>query len=205
MTIQTIIFDFGNVVAFFSYRRAAENMAVYSPLGTDAILEWTFQSDLERLYESGQISTEDLFERVKQGLHLSCNFEQFSHAFCDMFTPNPDVARLIPRLVGKVPLLLLSNTNDLHARWFLKEYADTVAHFDDLILSYKVGARKPDGRIYQECVARAGCPAGQCLFIDDMQVNVDGALACGLQAILYGPGDDLAGNLAALGVPLAAA
>lgn len=203
MAIQTIIFDFGNVVAFFSYRKAAEQMAAYSPLGADAILDWTFKSDLERVYEAGQISTEDLFERARQGLHLSCSFEQFARAFCDMFAPNADVERLIPRLKGKVRLLLLSNTNDLHAHWFRREYADTLAYFDDLILSHEVGVRKPDCRIYQVCIERAGCSAAECLFIDDMPANVDGAIACGLQALVYRPGDDLAGRLASLGVPLA--
>jgi len=41
---------------------------------------------------------------------------------------------------------------------------------------------KPDRDFFDHCVADLGLPADQVLFIDDNQINVDGAHAAGLQA-----------------------
>ena len=55
---------------------------------------------------------------------------------------------------------------------------------------------KPSREIYQEAVARIGLPAGEILFIDDNQTNVQAAREAGLQARLYIPGTKLSVLLA---------
>jgi putative hydrolase of the HAD superfamily len=47
-------------------------------------------------------------------------------------------------------------------------------------------------------VRRIGLPAGEILFIDDNEANVEGARAVGLQARLYVPGTDMGDLLADL-------
>ena len=42
-----------------------------------------------------------------------------------------------------IRLLLLSNTNEMHSRQFLAQFADTLAHFDHVVLSHQVGVRTP--------------------------------------------------------------
>ena len=117
-----------------------------------------------------------------------------------MFTPNPDVCPLPALLKPRYRLVLLSNTNDLHARQFLRQFADVLAPFDALVLSHEVHVRKPDPRIYEHCRRVAGRPAAECLFIDDLPSNVEAARACGWQGIVYRRGDDLRRALAEAGV-----
>lgn len=57
--------------------------------------------------------------------------------------------------------------------------------FDEIVLSYKVGVTKPDERIYLLAAERLGVEAGECLFIDDRQVNVDGASEAGMRSMQY--------------------
>ena len=48
-----------------------------------------------------------------------------------------------------------------------------------------MGCRKPDPRIYEIAVQRLDVSAGRTVFLDDLQAHVDGALAVGLEAILF--------------------
>ncbi len=110
---------------------------------------------------------------------------------------------LVPALKPRYRLLLLSNTNELHAIQFRRQFADTLAHFDGLILSHEVGLRKPCAGIYMHCHKLADCEPSQCLFIDDLPANIDAARACGWQGIVYHPGLDLCRELKKLGVEMA--
>jgi putative hydrolase of the HAD superfamily len=202
MSITTVVFDFGNVLGFFSHRKAAEQLAAYSPMSAESIQAYLFGGRLEDDYEAGRLSTPALQALVCETFRVSCNDEQFAAAFGDMFTPNPDVCDLIPLLNPTYCLVLLSNTNDLHSRWFLAQFKDTLAHFDGVVLSHQVGVRKPDPRIYAHCQRLAGCPAAECLFIDDLPPNVQAARACGWQGLVYERGSDLRRALAGLGVRL---
>jgi len=50
---------------------------------------------------------------------------------------------------------------------------------------------KPSREIYAEMVRRVGMPAGEILFIDDSQNNVDAARAVGIHAVFYPEGTPL--------------
>jgi putative hydrolase of the HAD superfamily len=107
---------------------------------------------------------------------------------------------LLPRLKSRYKLLLGSNTCELHARQFRRQFADSLLHFDGLILSYEIGARKPKAAFFEHCQQLAGCPAGECVFIDDLAANVAGAQACGLHGILYTDISDLQRRFLELGI-----
>jgi putative hydrolase of the HAD superfamily len=200
MRIQTIVFDFGNVVSFFSHRRAAEQLAAFTDRAPEAIQAYLFGSQLEDDYESGQVSTAMLLGLVRETFRLRGTDEQLGAAFADMFRPNPEVCDLIPLLAPRYRLVLLSNTNELHAMRFRAQFAATLDFFDALVLSHEVGLRKPDPRIYAACQRQAGCAAAECLFIDDLPTNVEAARAYGWKGIVYRPGEGLRGQLAGYGV-----
>ena len=54
--------------------------------------------------------------------------------------------------------------------------------FDEQYLSYEMGLVKPDRQAFDHTIAGLGCDAGRVLFLDDNQINVDGARAAGLTA-----------------------
>jgi epoxide hydrolase-like predicted phosphatase len=56
---------------------------------------------------------------------------------------------------------------------------------DTIVYSHEVGCVKPDPRIYQIALERLDVSAGRTVFLDDVQRNVDGALAVGLEAIRF--------------------
>jgi putative hydrolase of the HAD superfamily len=200
MSIATIVFDFGNVVGWFSHRQAAEQLAAFGRASPDEILTHLFSGALEDEYESGRISSAAYVEQVCRTFELTCSPAEFALAYSDMFTPNDAVCSLLPRLKSGYRLLLLSNTTELHSRHFIAQFAEHMRWFDHLVLSHEVGVRKPQPAIYEHCRKLVGCRAEECVFIDDVAANVAGAKACGWRGIVYRRGDDLAGQLARLGV-----
>ena len=52
------------------------------------------------------------------------------------------------------------------------------------ILSYEVGCAKPDKSIYQKLLGQYALQANQCVFIDDLQINLDAAKSLGFETIL---------------------
>jgi putative hydrolase of the HAD superfamily len=201
--IKTIVFDFGNVLGFFDYRLTIERLVRYSPRSAEEILRFIYGGELEDAYESGRISSADFLSRIRDGCGLTCSDEVLTQAYADMFRPNEEVCTLVPRLKPHYRLLMGSNTNELHSRHFLRQFADTVRHFDGLVLSHEVGARKPRPEFFHHAQRLAGCPAQECVFIDDLSANVAGARALGWQGIVYARGTNLAAELAKLGVRLA--
>ncbi len=198
--LQTIIFDFGNVLGFFDHQRTLAQLAPFTDLSADEIYHRLYLEELEHQFEAGQLSEEEFLQQVRQRCGLRCEDAFLRQAIADIFWPNPETCTLVPRLKDRYRLLLGSNTNPLHARHFQREFADTLAHFDELVLSHEIRCRKPHAAFFEHCLQLAGCPAGQCLFIDDMPANVASARSCGLQALAYAPDCDLPGQLRALGV-----
>src|ERR1700722_9620987 len=106
MGIRTIVFDFGNVLGFFSHRRAAEQLAAYGS-DADAIQSFLFGGRLEDDFEAGLFDSAAFRAQVRQNCRLTCDDAQFDVAYADMFTRNPETCNLVPLLKGRYRLLLL--------------------------------------------------------------------------------------------------
>ena len=198
--IKTIVFDFGNVLGFFDYDVAAAALAEHSDLPAGAIRAFIYGGDLEDAYEAGRVSSAEFLRRVREGCRLTCPDDVLARAYVDMFWPNDEVCDLVPRLRPAYRLLLGSNTTELHSRHFREQFAGVLRHFDGLVLSHEVGARKPRAEFFHAAGRVAGCPPEECLFIDDLPANVEGARACGWHGLVYRPGGDLARDLTRYGI-----
>jgi len=64
-------------------------------------------------------------------------------------------------------------------------------HFDDLVLSGEVGLRKPDPAIYRLAAQRLGVAPDDCVFVDDLERNVEVASELGMVGVHH-TGDDVA-------------
>ncbi len=200
--IQTIVFDFGNVVGLFDHYQALTKLARHTDLTPQEMYSSVYGGELEDRLESGLLSPEEFLGQVHQLWRLRCEVTHLAAVFSDIFTPNPEVCDLLPSLARRYRLLLGSNTNAVHAYQFTQQFAEHLGHFHALILSHQIGVRKPKPGFFQHCQQHAlGAPAA-CLFIDDLADNVEGARACGWQGLVYRPGEDLAGRLRGLGVRL---
>jgi putative hydrolase of the HAD superfamily len=204
--LPALIFDFGNVVCFFDYTRACERLGHTLGVPGDELLARARGLGLNPLvarYESGQISSEEFGDELCRLLGVTLAHAEFAAAWSDIFWLNEPVVRLVTEIkeLGH-PLVLGSNTNDLHAAHFLRQFERALAPFDHKVLSYQIGHIKPHAQFYRACAQAAGAAPDQCVFIDDLAENVAGARAAGLGAIQYRDDQTLRSELIALGVEI---
>jgi epoxide hydrolase-like predicted phosphatase len=92
-----------------------------------------------------------------------------------------------------VPTGLLSNS------WGGGYPADLLGElFDAVVISAEVGMRKPEPRIFLHAAGLLGLQPDQCVFIDDIQANIDAAQELGFTGVLHTDAGDTAARVADL-------
>jgi putative hydrolase of the HAD superfamily len=202
-----LIFDFGNVVAFFDYARACEVLGKRLGFSGAEFLERARSAGLSPLvqrYESGAITSEEFSRSFCELVGCEIPHEEFAAAWSDIFWLNEPVARIAKELKRQgYTLLLGSNTNALHATHFRRQFAEALAPFDHLVLSYEVGHIKPSADFFHACARIVGVEPGDCVFIDDVPENVEGARRAGLSGVDFRDAPSLLDDLRRLGVEVA--
>jgi putative hydrolase of the HAD superfamily len=195
MTIKTIIFDLGGVVIDLDFSNFYNRIISQSPLDkpqTPIMLEFFRQSDI---YHQGNM-TDDEFYQLACDLLQICMVDQseFFNAFNSIISEiNLDVIELIKKIKqnNQYKLIALSNVNSSHWDYILNKNWEFLDYFDDFILSHEVHLIKPDPKMFEYAIKKAGCKPKQILFIDDGLNNIRSARQLGIFCIKYTSTDDL--------------
>lgn len=94
---------------------------------------------------------------------------------------------------------ILSN----YGRWTYQNTTEALSFLEDVdgaVFSYQVHQMKPEPEIYQTLLAKYGLKAEECVFLDDRQVNIDGAKAQGMEGIVFTSYEDAVERLKEYGV-----
>jgi glucose-1-phosphatase len=204
MKLPVIMFDFGNVIGLFDFSLAFSRLS--SPLGMSAVefeslLQERGITALARSFEAGKLGPEEFAREVQKLAGLEMPFAEFEAHWVDIFTLNEPVARVIKALKKQgYKLLLGSNTNILHARFYRRKFREVLDLFDHFVFSYEVGELKPDATFFRACVDTVRIPAEDCVFIDDIEENVQGARALGLMGLHFSDAPTLIADLRRIGI-----
>lgn len=151
-------------------------------------------------FETGRITPEEFVNEVCGILGMRVSYPQFWEIWSSIFLPQTLLPEsLIEGLRRRQRLLLLSNTNAIHFEMVRERYP-LLRHFDDYVLSYRIGALKPSPAIYREAIARAGCRAEECFFTDDVGAFAEAARQEGMDAVQFQSLEQLQAELQARGV-----
>lgn len=198
--IQAVLFDLGNVVIPFDFKLAYRRLAEHCGLKPEEIPARIRTTGLVAPFERGEIAPEPFVRDFSSALGLHLSYQEFCEWWSCVFLPETLVPEeLLANLAGRYRLVAVSNTNAIHFPLLEKNYP-LLRHFHEFVLSYRVGASKPEAKIYHEAIARAQCDAAECLFIDDLAVNVEAARAHGMDAVQFVSAEQLNRELAARGV-----
>jgi len=203
--MNTLILDLGNVIAFFDHRLACRHLAALAGNGADEsrVYGAIFKTTLEEDFDCGRISPEEFVATVRKALASTAPDEAIARAWCDIFRLNEDVASLLPA-IQKSPLrlVLASSTNALHFQWVTSRFPAAFEPFDEFVVSFQVGARKPADAFFKEVLTAAAAPAHECMYVDDRPEYVHAARSMGMSGAVYGPGVKLAKALQDVGIRL---
>lgn len=209
MSLPVVMFDFGNVLGFFDYGLTFARLGARLGLSAEAFQTLVEAKGLKASlaeFEAGATMPEEFAARVQSAVGLDISFEDFVADWQDIFELNAPVAAIAADLKAKGHTLVLgSNTNALHAAFYRRKFREALAAFDHFIFSHEVKAMKPGRAFFDACVAATGEQAGSCIFIDDVEENVQGARDSGLLGVVYRDPAGLVADLRRLGVDASAA
>ena len=198
--IKTVMLDLGNVIVPVDFRRCHAALSAVCSIPAQEIPRRISTTGLVQRFETGRVEPQDFVREVSEILGMKVTYAEFWEIWSDIVAPEPILPEsVIAALARDRRLLLLSNTNVIHFE-MIEQRFPLLRHFHDYVLSYQVGAMKPDPRIYQEAIARAGCRAEECFFTDDVPAFVEGARAHGIDAVQFLSRGQLHSELAARGI-----
>ncbi len=198
--IQTMYFDLGNVLVFFSHDKMYSQLSELLGLPAKSIRKLFLEDQLAYRYETGQISTEELYKTFAKLAKKPFSLEEFLLAAAEIFIPNTEIFPLIEAMKTQhIRLILLSNTSECHFQYVCQHYP-ILQTFDEWVLSYKTGACKPNPAIFQKALSLAQCPKEHCFFTDDIPQYVEAAKQSGLDSEVFSGVPQLKSHLAHRGV-----
>ena len=182
--IKAIIFDLGNVIVKVDKTEQYKKFSANSDKTVSYIKKYFDNSPIRKFFEKGRLNSNQFYNEITKELNLKIDFNNFRKIWCDIFTLNEDVENIIKCLKKNFKLILLSNTDVLHFK-YLKDNCKIINYFDDCILSYKVGYRKPNPLIYLSALRKAKTLPFNCIYIDDIPNFVYVARLMGINAFKY--------------------
>jgi putative hydrolase of the HAD superfamily len=204
MRPQFIYFDLGNVLFAFDRERAFRQMAAVCGASVKVVEEAVFESGLQVALETGRIDWATAHAEFSRRTGTTSDPASLAAAASDMFSLRVEMLPVLAAIERTgCPTGLLSNTCEIHWRHLVDAgYAILPGRFIRQVLSYEVGAMKPDAGIYAAAAAAAGVPAHGIFFCDDLPQHVAAARAAGWDAHLFTSAAALVDQLSARGLTL---
>lgn len=177
--VRNLILDFGGVLLEVDERATYE---AFVRLGLRNVPAELTAVNLD--FQRGKIGEEQYVDCLRRYLPSGVTGRQIRDAWCAMLGEVPrQRMELLGQLGRKYRLFLLSNTDDIHIGR-LRQTMDLDRFeqlFERVYYSPRTGFRKPEREIFEMVLRENGLVPRQSLFVDDVQENVDGARATGMQ------------------------
>lgn len=183
--IKNVVFDMGGVLINFDAARYTARF-VPDPQDYELIRRELFRSVEWIQMDRGAISDEEavasVCARLPERLHQAVR--DILDNWHQDIPPLDGVYDLVKELQEKgYGIYLLSNTS---ARFHsFRKNIPALQFFDGEFISADHHMVKPEPRIYQQFLAKFALEGQECVFIDDVPHNVEAAILCGLNGIVY--------------------
>jgi putative hydrolase of the HAD superfamily len=191
--IRALISDFGGVLTtplsrgFLAYQEEAGISLEELGLAMARAGEAHGEHPLFAL-ERGEIAEAEFARRLEEQLDGRFDLGRLRELYFERLEPNETMIRYVAQLRarGLRTALLTNNVREWEPLWRGKlPQLDRI--FELVVDSAFVGLRKPDPEIYELTLERLGgdLRAGECLFVDDLEVNCETARALGMTAVRF--------------------
>ncbi|MGM0368053.1 MAG: HAD family hydrolase [Actinomycetota bacterium] len=182
--IKAAIFDIGNVIISFDHMISCKKLARISGLSPAQVYDLIFGNSLVDEFERGKIRPEDFYKKICERLNINISFGEFYNMWGDIFYLNKGMDSIISGLKKQVKIFAMSNTDPLHIKFFKNKF-DVFKNIEKFFLSFEIGSKKPEKKIYQEALSYVKFPAKKVLLVDDLKKNVDAFKKMGGNGIIF--------------------
>lgn len=192
MALTAAVFDVGNVLYgwdpdSFLVRQIADDEARLRFIEDVDLYGWHESLDGGRPFDEAAAELSEKFPAYAE--LISAWGARFGETITDAV---PGVHAIVEELDARgVPLFAITNFSaDFWAPFHAREQA-FFSRFRDIVVSGEEKLLKPDPALYYRALDRFGLKPDEALFIDDREINVEGAAAVDMAAHLFTTADDL--------------
>ena len=183
--MRNIIFDMGNVLINYDPERFVDRENLPAEDGA-LLLEAIFQAPEWPMMDAGELDEPDMealvLPKLPERLHAVAR--KLLYSWERPMEPIPGMAELITECKARgMGVYLLSNASRRQPEYWPDIPGSE--HFDGAVISALVRQVKPGPEIYRTLLERYRLRPEDCLFVDDVQQNVDGAVAVGMHAVRF--------------------
>jgi putative hydrolase of the HAD superfamily len=183
--MKCVFLDLGKVLVDFDLAHFSERVCELAGVKVEVLREAVAGDGLAQRYESGLITDAEFHDSVCKRIGARIDMEDFVQAWNSIFLPVPILDEaLIQSLSERAVLWVISNTNKIHFDFVLSRFS-LLRHFKGFVLSHEVRAMKPEPKIFQIALERAGVAQSQSVFVDDQLPNVLAARDLGIDAFQF--------------------
>jgi putative hydrolase of the HAD superfamily len=188
--IRNIIFDMGNVLIEFKPLDYLTQIIAERTVAEKVYQEMICKNEWREL-DRGAISEAEALAAISARIPAYAEYvRQAMTGWFKKLKPVEGMEELVKDLKQKgYRIYLLSNASSR-----IYEYMDqipAIRFFDGYLISCDIQVNKPDQEIYRALLRKYDLVAGECLFIDDLEENIAGARAVGLQGYVFKEAADL--------------
>ncbi|MDO8515746.1 MAG: HAD family phosphatase [bacterium] len=200
---RIIIFDMGQV--FVTFTPQTHNPELLGNCrGTQEDLIRFFHGEPWAKYECGLITNNQIYEQAVSELGYRLDYQEFERDMCRTFELDKNMFEFLNDLKmhtarTQLQFWMLSNINDIHHRHVAERWPGLFSSFLHVFLSYEMGCRKPDREIFERMLNVGQARPEECIFVDDMETNGEGAKAVGMHFIKFESLPQLRRDLAKFG------
>jgi len=181
--VKHIIFDLGNVLINIHPEKALHQFADTCGFSIARVREF-FSSPIYWDHMAGVYPPETFYQKVIETYPCLISREEFQQIWNSVIgLPKEGIEKLIQELKPLYQLSVCSNTDPWHWQKVIDEVG-FMQHFTHYFLSFELKMNKPDPGVFRIMLQQLNCEAKECLFIDDIRVNVIEAENLGFNTIL---------------------
>ncbi len=200
--IKNIIFDFGGVICDLDIERTKEKFREFGPpkettVMSDEARDRRFQEIVDA-YEMSLLVSQGFRNMIKDYYLVEPTNQAVDEAWNAMLAGIPTARiRLLEDIRQTYRIFLLSNSNEIHYNFYLREFLEPYGYrsFDELFerawFSFKAGMRKPDPNLFEFVLHDKLLIPEETLFIDDLLIHIETARTFGINGYHLAEGKEI--------------
>ena len=196
--IKNIIFDFGGVIIDIDYWKSINAFIELGGENFDRIYSQAGQTELFDELDKGSISADEFINKLQKLFPPDVTTKMINDAWNAILIGIPaHRIHLLEKIRNHYRIFLMSNTNTIHYMEYMKELKEKYGHdslsclFEKVYLSFELGMRKPDEKIFRLILEENNLNASETLFIDDSEQNLPPAESFGINTLFLKKGMDV--------------
>lgn len=184
--LRNIIFDMGGVLIKYDPEYFVDQLGLENEEDREILLREIFLSEYWEMQDQGIMTNKQVYEAVMKNIpeRLSLPAYQLVMHWHDPVIPIEGMDRFIAELKERgFHIYLLSN-----AGFNQPDYWPGIPgneYFEGWVVSAFEKTVKPQRKIFETLLERYGLKGEECVFIDDVEKNCEGARACNIRAVRF--------------------